>query len=211
MASASPVDVDLWIEKVSPNGVIATHSTKISPTQKVEAMIQRLAPGDWTKYRLAYGVFELMHNAHGDSRSEFLGLQWADKRLSPEYNPSFGELFQDISLQPGQRYFLLMSRLGEGLKDPECRDYPGNRPSFAHCLQRYAPLHASFRAPAGAAITTPHAPAPAPSRKRPASPPSDSTARRQLPADLAALRALLLEMPTCAPSTRAWARNGPLV
>jgi hypothetical protein len=82
-----------------------------------------------------------------------------------------------------------MSRLGEGLKELERRDYPDNRPHFIHCLHRYAPLYAWPRI-----APSPPAPSPpAPSRKRPGSPPtSDSAAQRKLHADLAALKDLLL-------------------
>jgi hypothetical protein len=180
MAVASPVD--LWIEIVDRNGVIANNSTTSSPAQKVLAIMQRLAPSVWAQYRLAYGVYELVYNSDGDSRSKLLGLQWVDERLTP--NLSLGELFQDTRVQHARRYFLLMSRLGEGSKNLQRHDYPANSPCFIHCLQRYAALYAWPRVPA---------PPPAPSRKRPASPPtSDSAAQCTLHADLAALKALLL-------------------
>jgi hypothetical protein len=154
--------------------------------------MQRLAPSVWSQYRLAYGVYELVYNSDGDSRSKLLGLQWVDKRLTP--NLSLRELFQDTPVQQGQRYFLLMSRLGDGLTELERRDYAANRPCFIHCLQRYAALYAWPRVATSPPAPSPPDPSPpAPSRKRPASPPtSDSAAQRKLHTDLVVLKALLL-------------------
>jgi hypothetical protein len=122
---------------------------------------------EWAEYRLAYGVFVLKHNSVGDSHSKLFALQWVDRRLSPpEYDPSLRELFEHTPVRQGQRYFLLMSRLEEGLRTLMRRDHPGNSPSFVHCLERYAPLYASFRAPVQPA---PPAEPARPSRKRPAS------------------------------------------
>jgi hypothetical protein len=53
--------------------------------------------------RLAYGVQE--------HRKPPTQLQWADKPLSAEYDPSIQELFAGVSLKHGDEYYLLVSKL----------------------------------------------------------------------------------------------------
>jgi hypothetical protein len=88
---------------------------------------------DWRDYRLAYGVCTKKFN-------DPLKLKWATP-LSAQYDPSCEELFNGIYLEQGQNYFLLISQLAEGLRDPEVRDDPDNAERFKNCTWRYRDLY----------------------------------------------------------------------
>lgn len=98
------------MESVDSEGVIKYIAKPYDGDKRVEALLTETWGADtwngWQSngYRLGYGV---LYSAISDPRM----LQWVEPVLSNEYNPTFHELFQNITLRQGEAYYLLISKL----------------------------------------------------------------------------------------------------
>ena len=118
------------MERVSEYAVITHTGWPYVPTEKVAALLQKTG---WFAYKLAIGVQTGMFQSP-------LQLQWTTKQLKVgEYDPSVAELFDGISLQHGESYFLMVSNLHKGLKNTSRRDE--YRTYFDEALWRYRDLY----------------------------------------------------------------------
>jgi len=125
---------EIIMEKVSRVALKSSTGWRYNPTEKVSELLEKTSRfNDWRDYRLAYGVCTKKFN-------DPLKLKWATP-LSAQYDPSCEELFNGIHLEQGQNYFLLISQLAEGLRDPEVRDDPDNVERFKNCTWRYRDLY----------------------------------------------------------------------
>lgn len=105
MSSVPPMYINM--ERVGRNSDITHTGWPYIPTEKVSALLRKTK---WFSYKLAIGVSTGMFGNP-------LKLRWTTKQLKAgEYDPSLGELFDGISLDQGQSYFLMVSNLHEGLK-----------------------------------------------------------------------------------------------
>lgn len=190
MSSAPPVYINM--ERVSRYAIITHTGWLYVPTEKVSALLRKTG---WFQYKLAIGI----------QKEEYqppLKLRWT-RQLTAEYDPSLAELFDGISLDHGQNYFLMVSHLHEGLKAGAAYTRDEERmspdPNFSEALWRYRDL---YMPTPGRDLYMPPAPTgPSrivymrqPSDKRPAEAPPDGQPGAKFPdtgADLAALRRLL--------------------
>ena len=93
------------MERVTAMGnLMVTGCDNVAVAGKVSALLDRTNGFlGWRAGRLAYGVQEYMKLP--------TQLQWADKPLSAEYDPSIQELFAGVSLKHGEQYYLLVSEI----------------------------------------------------------------------------------------------------
>jgi len=170
------------MERVSRYAVITHTGWPYVPTEKVSALLYKTG---WFTYKLAIGVQRGMFETP-------LQLRWTRQLKPGEYDPSLGELFDGITLESGQVYFLMVSNLHEGLKDVGIRDQ--HRRYFDEALWRYRQLYMPGSAPA-----CPTGPSlieyiNQPSKTPPETPPDDEPAgggHIRLKANLDALRLLI--------------------
>ncbi len=93
-------------EKIGRTGVITSTGCRYSMRDKVSSILNRMwgdgsRPNGWKTYRLAYGVQKLTGKPTRLKRVD----------LSPPYDPTMEELFNNISLKEGDRYYLVISIL----------------------------------------------------------------------------------------------------
>jgi hypothetical protein len=93
-------------EKIGRAGVITSTGCRYTVRDKVSSIFNRMwgdgsRPNGWRTYTLAYGVQKLTGKP--------TQLKWID--LSPPYDPTMGDLFNNIPLKEGDRYNLVISIL----------------------------------------------------------------------------------------------------
>jgi len=187
MSSAPRVYINM--ERVNRYAIITHTGWPYVPTEKVSALLRKtgwfpLAVG--FTYKLAIGLQTGMFQVP-------LKLRWTTE-ITAEHDPSLAELFDGISLDHGQSYFLLFSNLHEGLKRGSVyrTDHGQMSPNqdFAEALWRYRDLYMPAAPTGPSRIVYIQQP----SDKRPAEAPPDgqpATKFTATTADLAALRRLL--------------------
>ena len=151
----------------------------INPTEKVSHLFDRSDWwGGWRHYRLAYGVQK--------GRANPTQLDWADA-FTPEYDPTIEELFRGITLEEGECYFTLISRL-----DVNNRHVAACKRYVEEALYRFQDLYMHMPAPASAAAVEHDASRPASPRERDTGGGSRHRKRKQ-PSDMRASISDLLD------------------
>ena len=103
MSDATKANVNM--ERVDPFGILAnTGWNNVSVTQKVSVLCDNTGGWrHWRTYRLAYGV--QIENRKPTK------LKWVAKQITAKYDPTIEELFEGITLENGESYYLLISKL----------------------------------------------------------------------------------------------------
>ena len=90
---------------------------------------------EWRTYRVAYGVQKKWNNP--------TRLQWAEQ-ITLDYDPTIEELFRDITLEEGECYFLLISKL-----DVNNRNIEACKKDVDRAIKRFPELYSATAAADG--------------------------------------------------------------
>ena len=106
------VDVNMW--RVTPEGDVETTGWAYDPEETVFALMNKTKSWwDWRNYRLAYGAGRLFSSPRL--------VQWAQISIADYTTMTMREFFADVTLADGEGYFLMISKLVDGLSHTQNR------------------------------------------------------------------------------------------
>ena len=104
------------MEKMDPMGLSSRTDRRYSPGQKVSSVLNEVwGERQWRPELLGYGV-----QKKTDKRYPPTSLRWSSR---PWSDPTMQELFCSLSLQEGERYYLVVSELDVKTKHPTDGEY----------------------------------------------------------------------------------------